>query len=300
MSPPPHPGSPRSLPGGSPDYALDRRLVRAAFERAAPAYERHARVQAEVGERLLERLAPVRLAPRRILDAGAGTGLLARRLARSYRGARVLAVDLAEGMLREARRKAPRWRSRQGFVCADAERLPLPGACVELVLSNLMLQWFHEPAPVLAELARVLAPGGLLQFSTFGPDTLRELRESWAAADGHVHVHAFLDMHDIGDALVRAGFADVVMDAERLTFSYRQLGDLMQELRGLGARNVSAGRSPGLTGRRRLERVREAYESRRREGRLPATFEVVYAHAWQPLRRPAEVRVDELARGERR
>jgi len=273
---------------------LDKRLARRAFARAAPGYDRCARVEQEVGARLLDHLDPVRIHPARVLDAGSGTGALARELARRYRGALVIELDLAEPMLRVARRKARRWFSRQRFVCADAERLPLTGHSMDLVFSNLLLQWCDDPVPVFEEFRRVLAPGGLLEFSTFGPDTLMELRESWAAVDPAVHVHAFADMHDVGDALVRSGFVDAVMDCERLTVEYPDVDALLGDLRGAGARNVSAGRRAGLTGRGRLAGMRSAYEAMRRDGTIPATFEIVYGHAWAPARAAVEVPLTEL------
>lgn len=275
---------------------LDKRRVRRAFGRAACGYDRHARVQQEVGMRLLEHLDPIKLAPARILDAGSGTGTLARELASRYRRALVVLLDIAEPMLHAARPKAPRFFSRQRLVCGDSERLPTASGCFDLVFSNLLLQWFSDPEPAFREFARTLAPGRPLLFSTLGPDTLHELRESWAAADPHVHVHAFLDMHDVGDALVRAGFADVVMETERLCVQYPAVETLMRDLKGLGARNASAGRGRGLTGRRRLQHMREAYEQMRTEAGLPATFEVIYGHAWTPARRGVEVSVDALRR----
>lgn len=270
--------------------------MREAFARAARDYDHHARVQREIGERLLEHLGPVRLEPARVLDAGAGTGLLTGPLCARYRRALVIGLDIAEPMLAVARAKGPRLFSRQRFVCGDGERLPLASASVDLVVSNLLLQWFDHPESMFRECARVLARGRLLMFSTFGPDTLRELRESWAVVDGHVHVHRFLDMHDVGDALVRSGFVDVVMETERLVVQYPDVTTLMSDLKGLGAHNASAGRVGGLTGKGRLARMREAYERWRGEGGLPATFEVIYGHAWTPARSPLEVPLASLRR----
>ncbi len=283
----------------SPDpaaYVLDKRRVREAFAAAADTYDRGAKLQKEVGEHLLEHLDPVRIKPRRILDVGAGTGAGAMALSQRYKGAELVSLDLCQGMLKQGRRKAPRWRSRHRFVCADAEALPMPAASVDLLFSNLTLQWCNDPDRVFSEFRRVLAPGALVCFSTFGPDTLKELRECWAGVDGHVHVHAFIDMHDLGDGLVRAGFADVVMDAERFVRFYADLKSLSVELKGLGTGNASRGRPRGLTGPGRLRKVREAYEQQRQDGGLPATYEVVYAHAWVPASRSPEVAVDSITR----
>jgi malonyl-CoA O-methyltransferase len=262
-------------------YRLEGRRVRAAFDAAAADYDAVAVVQAEVRARLLERLELFKLAPRRILDAGCGTGHGTRALLRHYRRAGIVALDLAPGMLAQARRQRP-WLRRLDPLCADAAAIPLADASVDLVFSNLMLQWCNEPDGVFREFRRVLRPGGLLLFTTFGPDTLRELRAAWSAGDGHTHVSRFIDMHDLGDALVRAGLADPVMDAEHLTLTYADLRSLMRDLKTMGAGNATAGRNRGLTGRQRLAAAEAHYETLRRDGRLPATWEVVYGHAWAP------------------
>jgi malonyl-CoA O-methyltransferase len=184
-------------------------------------------------------------------------------------------------MLQRARRRG-HWLNRPRPLCADLEALPLADDSVDLIHSNATLQWATDLDRTFAELRRVLRPGGLLMFTTFGPDTLMELRAAWAAADGgsHAHVSPFMDMHDIGDAMVRARFADPVMDAERITVTYPDVRGLMGDLKSLGAHNALAGRPRGLTGRRRLAAMEQAYEAERRDGRLPATYEVVYGHAW--------------------
>jgi malonyl-CoA O-methyltransferase len=263
----------------SDPFTLDRSLVRRSFDRASLGYDRSAVLQAQVREQLLQRLELVKIEPRVVVDAGAGTGHASRELASRYRGARVIALDVSMAMLREARRQQ-RWLRRFQRVCADAVRLPFATASVDLLYSNLMLQWCDDLDAVLAEIRRVLRPHGLLTFSTFGPDTLIELRKAWRAADGHVHVNRFLDMHDIGDALVRAGLAEPVLDVERYTLTYDDTTSLMRDLKAIGAHNVTAGRPAGLTGRGRFARMREAYEAHRREGKLPATYEVVFGQAW--------------------
>ena len=260
---------------------LDKHQVRIAFNRAADSYDGVAVLQREVGERLLERLQLTRLEPQWALDLGAGTGQITRGLLKRYRGSRVVALDLAESMLVHTRRSAGWWR-RPRLVCADAEQLPLAAASVDLLVSNLTLQWCNSLEQTFAEFRRVLRPGGALFFTTFGPDTLRELRESWAEVDGHSHTNAFIDMHDIGDALVQAGLAEPVMDMEMLTLTYRELPTLVREIKALGAHNVTAGRARGLTGRARWRAFEQAYEARRRDGVLPLSYEVIYGHAWAP------------------
>jgi malonyl-CoA O-methyltransferase len=260
-------------------FALDQGRVRASFHAAACDYDAVAVIQAEVRRRLLERLELFRIRPRRILDAGCGTGHGARALLQHYRRAELVALDLAPGMLRAARGRRP-WLRRFDTVCGDAAALPLADASVDLVFSNLMLQWCNEPDRVFGEFRRVLRPGGLVLFTSFGPDTLRELRAAWRAADGHTHVSRFIDMHDLGDALLRAGLGEPVMDMEHLTLTYPDVRSLMRDLKTMGARNATSGRSRGLTGPRRLAAVETHYERYRRDGRLPATWEIVYGHAW--------------------
>lgn len=269
------------MPADDDAYRVDKRLARLTFERAVPTYDDAAALQREVGQRMIERLDLIRLRPARILDLGAGTGEFSHALLRRYRKADVVAVDLALGMLRRTRRRGG-WLRRPGCVCGDAERLPFAAGSFQFIFSNLMLQWCQELEPVFAELRRVLAPGGLLMFTTFGPDTLTELRASWEAADGYSHVNRFIDMHDVGDALMRTRWAEPVMDAERITVTYREARTLMLDLKHLGAHNITAGRPRGLTGRRRLQRMLQAYEGYRQDGVLPASYEVVYGHAWAP------------------
>lgn len=260
----------------------ERRRVRVGFERAAADYDRVAVLQREVGARLIERLELLRaFQPRRIVDLGAGTGAATAALARRYRRAQVIALDWSEAMLARARARGPWWR-RPRCICGELERLPLADGCADLLYSNLALQWCADPEAVFTEFRRVLAPGGTVLFTTFGPDTLRELREAWRQTDGREHVNPFLDLHDLGDALLRARLAEPVMDAERLTLTYGRVDDLLRDLKGLGSRAVDEARPRGLTTRGRLTAMAQAYEPLRCDGVLPASFEVVYGHAWAP------------------
>lgn len=281
-------------------FSVDKARVRAAFDRSAPDYDRVAVLQHEVGRRLLERLELIRLEPSLVLDVGAGTGRLSTAIGRRYPAARVISLDLSARMLQLARDRAGlfrRLRGRCGFVCADAENLPCADASMDLVISNLALQWCNDTDRVLAEFRRVLRPGGLLMFTTFGPDTLRELRASWSGIDGRIHVNRFVDMHDLGDALLRVGLGEPVMDREDFTLTYPDMAGLMRDLKALGAHNSTHGRPRGLTGRGRFARVAESYERFRDNGRLPATYEVVYGHCWATTdtpphpSRPGEVTV---------
>jgi malonyl-CoA O-methyltransferase len=260
-------------------FRLERRLVRAAFERASAGYEPAATLQARVSTELLERLTPFGFAPRALLDLGAGTGRVTRQLRQRYRGALVIALDLSPGMLRVAARHQRPWR-RFARVCGDALRLPLASASLDLVFSNLMLQWCEPLDAALAEVRRVLKPEGFFAFSTFGSDTLYELRSAWSAVDACSHVNHFPDVQEVGDALMRAGLTEPVLDVDRIEVGYPRALDLMHDLKAIGAHNVTAGRPRTLGGRARLARLEAAYEPFRREGGLPATYEVVYGASW--------------------
>jgi malonyl-CoA O-methyltransferase len=273
------------------DLLLDKRQVKRAFERAAARYEGAAVLQHEVCRRMLERLAYVKVEPKAILDAGSGTGNAHDALMERFPRVPIVALDLALGMLREGRSRRRWWQSLPGLrpelhaVCGDLEQLPLAGESVGLVWSNLTLQWVNDLPRVFGDLHRVLTPGGLLMFSTFGPDTLKELREAYRGTDRHTHVNRFVDMHDIGDMLVGARYADPVMDMERFTLTYPDVRTLMRDLKAIGAHNVTRGRAEGLSGKSAFEAAMRKYEKLRCDGKLPATFEVVYGHAWKPLPR---------------
>jgi malonyl-CoA O-methyltransferase len=281
-------------------YDLQPRWVRRSFDRAAKTYDANAVLHTEVRENLLERLQLTALNPGVVLDAGAGTGHASRALKRRYPKAQVIALDFSHNMLLEAARQQS-WLRPFARLCADAELLPLPDGSVDLIVSNLLLQWCR-PDAVFAEFRRVLKPGGLLSFSSFGPDTLRELRTAWGQVDSHSHVHQFIDMHDLGDALVRSGFAGPVLDVERFTLRYLDVRKVAADLKALGAHNATAGRAKGLTTARKFAAMQAAYEGFRRDGRLPATYEVVFAHAWAPavaVRRGADstsVSLEEIKR----
>lgn len=263
------------------EFDLRHDAVRRSFARAAETYDAAAVLQREVLARLTERIDPLDIKPGVVLDAGSGTGLGASALSDRFRRSQVVALDIAEPMAARSRHRR-RWFRSLDAVCADAACLPIRSASVDLVFSNLMLQWLGAPDAVFREFVRVLKPGGRLLFTTFGPDTLRELREAWAAVDNRVHVNRFVDMHDLGDALLRAGFRDPVMDAERMTVTYRDTLALMRDLKAIGAHNVNEGRPRGLTGPRQLRRMDAAYERHRVDGTLPATWEVVYGYAVAP------------------
>jgi len=263
---------------------IDKRQARRAFERSATSYDEVAVLQRDTARRMLERLSYIRHQPSVVLDVGAGTGEATAALAKQYRKARILALDFALPMLQQTRKRGSLFR-RPRCLCADAEQLPLADQSVDLLFSNAALQWCNNLEQTFNEFLRVLRPNGLLMFSTFGPDTLKELRQSWAEVDGYPHVSPFPDMHDIGDVMLRAGFSDPVVDVDRMQLTYEDVPGLMRDLKALGAHNVTRGRQQGLTGKGRLQAMFSAYEVFRNNGRLPASYEVVYGLAWAPRQR---------------
>ena len=313
---------------------LDFTEVRRAFDHAATSYDAHAVLQREVCDRLLARLDFMSVQPGRVLDVGCGTGYGLAHLGARYVEAELFALDLAPAMLHATRARLPQpgWAQRalssrrtlihsvlkhvwgrmsrltpasarlMHLVCADMERLPLAANSMNLVWSNLALQWAHDLEATLKNFHRTLAPGGLLMFATFGPDTLKELRTAFAAIDDAPHVNRFIDLHDIGDMLIHAGFASPVMEMEMLKLTYSDLKTLMRDLKGIGAHNAAAARNRGLLGKSAWARLEHAYEAHRLEGRLPATFEVIYGHAWagDKMRREDGRQVIEFNIGERR
>lgn len=274
--------------------ALDKQLqrfdqgrVRDAFDRAAESYDQFAVLQNEVSRRLLEKLDIVKIKPQLILDAGSGTGMAIPALYERYKKAQLVALDLSENMLNKCAQQGRLFRSPH-LVCADIEQLPFEDNVFELVFSSLSLQWCNDLNAALVEAKRVLKPGGLFVFTTFGPDTLKELRHSWKKADdagsANRHVNQFIDMHDIGDALLHDGYAEPVMEAEILTVTYDTVDLLMHDLKAIGA-SVTANENSsekGLGGKADLKRVRENYEQFRCDGLLPASYEIIYGHAWKP------------------
>jgi len=265
---------------------FDQKRVRRAFDRAAETYQQHAVLQTEVCNRLLEKLEIVKISPQMILDAGTGTGAAIPALFSRYKKAQLVTLDLSENMLQKANQHGNFLRSPQA-VCGDIERLPFADDSFDLVFSSLSMQWCNDLNAAFVEAKRVLKPGGLYVFTTFGPDTLKELRHSWSKVDTANHVNQFIDMHDIGDALLQDGFAEPVMEAEVLTLTYDSVDGLMHDLKAIGA-NVTTSVlqtgniAKGLGGKLMLQAVRQNYEQYRQDNLLPASYEVIYGHAWKP------------------
>lgn len=258
---------------------FDYSQVRARFNRAHQSYDQYAVVQQEAGRRLEERFEWLKLTPKRILDLGAGTGQMTRALQARYPKATVIALDLAEDMLGTLP-KTGRWIKHRRVVCADMHQLPFMNGSFDIVISNFAIQWSHDLGLLLAEVARVLTPGGALAFTTLGPDSLLECRRAWATVDAGMHIHGFLDMHDVGDAMVAACLADPVLDQERLTVYYPTAQALLHELRGVGVGNTLFDRSAGLTGRRKWQGFLAALTAQNEPSGIPLTYEVIYGLAW--------------------
>jgi malonyl-CoA O-methyltransferase len=249
----------------------DKRQVAASFSRAAESYDGVAGLQRAVGAELLGRL-PADLAPATWLDLGCGTGHFSRALAECFPRAEGLALDIAEGMLRHAR---PQGGARR-FVAGDAEALPLREATFDLLFSSLAVQWCGDFAAVLAEAGRVLRPGGVFAFSSLCVGTLQELRDSWQAVDGFVHVNRFRRLEDYQCLSAASGLRVLELESRPQVLHYPDLRSLTHELKALGAHNLNPGRPGGLTGRARMLALLAAYERFRQPQGLPATYRVVY------------------------
>jgi malonyl-CoA O-methyltransferase len=265
------------------EYLIDKARVRASFDRAAATYDAAAVLQKLVREEMFSRLDLIKASPEKILDAGCGTGLGSIALQKRFRFSQVFSLDLALGMLNKTHEQQPLLKklfSNKRLICADIENLPVSDGCIDLAWSNLALQWCNDLDKSFTEIWRTLKPNSLFMFSTFGPDTLKELRA--ASQNDNTHVSRFIDMHDIGDALTRAGFNAPVLDVERYTLTYDDVKSVMLDLKAIGAHNATQGRGRGLAGKGFLKKLIAQYEQFRVDGKLPATFEVVYAHAWKP------------------
>lgn len=264
---------------------LDRKAIRQSFNRAASSYDHHAVLQREIESRLLERIEFQRIEPSTILDLGCGTGSASRSLTVRFQQANVLALDWAPAMLAKtvANEGVALDSTRSLYpLCADMHALPLAGRSVELIFSNLALQWSYDLPAIFREFRRIMKTDAMLVFTCFGPDTLYELKQAWLAVDDLPHVNDHPDMHDIGDEMLAAGFRDPVMDAERLILDYPDVLSLMQDIKGIGEHNVASQRARGLTGKDNLKLMLESYEQFRRNDRYPASYEVIYGTAFAP------------------
>lgn len=256
---------------------IDKADIARSFSRAACTYDDAAFFQRIAGERLLERLQYFRLQPGNILDLGCGTGYFTRELSKRYPAAKVTGADLAQGMVEYCRVQS----EQEEYVCADALSLPFETNSFDFVFSNLTFQWIDELPQLFEELNRVLKPEGLLLFTTLGPDTLFELKKSWAAVNDYQHVNKFIDMHHVGDAMLSARLSDPVVDSEPVVIAYHKAIELMRDLKNIGAHNIDSSRNHGLTSPRQLRELEQQYQLfQMDDGQLPATYELVYGHAF--------------------
>ncbi len=274
-------------------FDINKANIARSFNRAAQSFDQHAQLQHLIGERLVERLDYVKIKPELILDLGCSTGKFTRQLQQHFKKSKVLGVDLAWQMLSVAQSNGnwlKKWTNKERYTCADAEKLPFADNSFDLIYSNLMLYWLDNPDTAFRELNRIIKPGGLLIFTSFGPDTLKEMRQSWAIAQGkdalgknsnHVRVNRFLDMHDIGDSLTKSGFGGTVMDSETITMNYCSVAQVHADLKAMGETNMNAGRTRNMTGKDLWQTYEQAYNQHKTaENELPTSWEVIYGHAW--------------------
>lgn len=250
-----------------------------AFANAAAQYEQAAVLQKEIAARLLERIQALKIKPQTIVDIGCGSGYLTRLIQKHYRRANIIGIDLADGMLQYAKSQDKNWFNKTNYLRADTRQLPLADHSVDLLVSNLMLQWCPDYPQALAEFSRILRPGGYLLLTTFGFDTLYELRESWAKIDDYQHVNEFVNMHELGDACVAAGLKDSVLDIDKMTLTHADIYSVMRHLKKIGANHVAGKRAQGLYGKAKFSQLAKFYEQYRIDDLLPATYEVIYIYA---------------------
>jgi malonyl-CoA O-methyltransferase len=258
---------------------LNQKDVRRRFDSAAAGFGDASFVHRTTFEGLVERMAPVVISPSLILDLGSASGRGSREIAKQFKKGRVISLDLSGGMLQMAKQKKSFFstlRELQG----DATRMPLRTGSIDLIIANQLLPWVNDLPACFAEIARVLTKGGLFAFATLGPDSFCELRAAWAESDAEPHVNTFPDMHDVGDALVRAGLVEPILDVDYLTVTYPDKCALYKDLAACGARNSLAGRRRSLTGKQRFARMEAELAARHKGSCLPVTLELVYGHAW--------------------
>ncbi|HRE30368.1 MAG TPA: malonyl-ACP O-methyltransferase BioC [Candidatus Berkiella sp.] len=263
---------------------MNKNDIARSFSLAAQTYDRHAFVQQEIGHRLIERLDYIKQKPQLILDVGSGTGHLTRALQQKFPESTVFGLDIAHGMAHFAKNKQSWqfWKSNPHYLCADAESLPFPNSSIDLIFSNFTLQWCTNLSQAFAEFKRILKPEGMIFFSTLGPQTLYELKSSFAAADNKTHVNEFIDMHDIGDYLLNLRFNDPVIDMEMITIEYPDVNTLLTDLKGTGAHNMNVDRPEGCVSKKLFQRMTQAYNHfKQSNGCIPASYEIIYGHAWQ-------------------
>ncbi len=272
---------------------LDQKNIRRRFELAAQSFDDADFVHAVTREGLLSRLDALLIDAKNVVDLGAATGSTSRALEKRFKGARLICVDFAANMLKNGQRKKS-WLAKTSFAQARAEQLPFANESVDVIFSNMLLPWLDDPAPVFNEVARVLQKGGVFAFATLGPDSLQELSRAWAQVDSGPHVNRFLDMHDLGDALVNSGLGDPVLDIDRLQVNYSDCDDIFADLTAVGGRNALVQRARGLTGKHRFARMKSALQAGAVDGKMTFELELVFGHCWGagPKMDPSNYRID--------
>ncbi len=278
---------------GRPPPALVFCDVRRRFDRVATEFNEADFVHRVTFDELLQRLAPVVIRPRHILDLGCATGTGSKQLAHRFRRSRVISLDASFAMLQRTKQRRPLF-TKPSALQGDASRIPLKDGSIDLVFANMLLPWIDDLPACFSDIARILPAGGLFAFATFGPDSLSEIREAWHSIDDHWHVNAYPDMHEIGDALIRAGLRDPVLDVDHLTVTYRNTDALYRDLTSAGARNCLRGRRQTLTGKNRFKAMDGLLAARMADHDLSLKLELVYGHAWGggPRLPDGEFRVD--------
>lgn len=252
-----------------------------AFNQHAAEYELAAKIQQEIGLRLLERLQYLKMEPQRILDLGCGPGFFSRELALMYPKAQIVGLDLAQVMLKQARKKHS-WRRKWPLIAADMQHLPFATGVFDLVFANQVIHWGNPLTKVFRELNRVMKANGCLMFTTLGPDTFKELKSAWSEINQYAHVNEFPDMHDVGDCLMSEHFLEPVMDMELISVHYETLPKLLKSLKSQGVKNINSARNQGLTGKASWKQFEHNYAAlQTATGKYPLTYEVVYGHAWK-------------------
>lgn len=275
--------------------------IRRRFDRAAERFDDFDFVHAVTRDGLFARLEPMRVEASTVVDLGCATGTACKPLAKRFRGAQVISVDQSANMLRKASSKKG-WLAKHTFIEASADALPLADQSVDLVFCNQLLPWVNDAAAVFVEVNRVLRKDGLFIFASLGPDSFSELRRAWQATDQGVHVNQFLDMHDLGDAAVRSGLSDPVLDVDRLTVRYENTRSLFRDLTGSAARNCLSDRALSLTGKQRFEHMCRELQDADKPSAIELELELVYGHCWGsgPRAQAGEVRIDPGRIGRRR
>ena len=273
---------------------LNVRDIERRFDRAASRFDDADFVHTTTRDGLLARLKPMVIEARTVVDLGSATGSTTRHLQKRFRRARIISVDLSRKMLRQGLSKQSFFSAKAPAIQAHATALPFADQSVDLVFANLLLPFIDDPAEVFTEVARVLRKDGLLLFATLGPDSLLELRQAWQAVDNHAHVNRFLDMHDIGDAAVKAGLGDPVLDVDQMTVTYENPAALFRDLTAIGGRNCLQGRNPALVSKARFATMIDALGVANHQDRLKLKLELVYGHCWGsgPRAKPGDYRID--------